>query len=420
MSLPLALCALGSLWCLGLWHVSRDTWRPSGGAGVGGLRAVVLLALALRGLAFALPAYLEVDFYRYFWDAKQVLSGFSPYAHPLSDALGALPADLVALQSREASLIAQIRQDTLLFSTLYAPLAVGVFAGLDLLPGSPPLAFVVSFLLAEAVTLLLLRRHNRDSSVFWFRLGALAFNPLLVLVTYNGLHFDIWLLPLLVSWVLALRAGAPTRALLLLGLAIALRHWAVVLLPLTLMALPTWRARAVGGVAMGCALLIVFLPQGLHLLSDHSGLRVYGRQWEMNDALFVLLNAALGQSLARAVALGVPLILALILPFTKLRDPALAGLILVGALLLLSPTFFPWYWLWLLPFALLWSHPLRWPALALGASLPLYYARFWFDDRGQSALFDQVVVWIEFGPILALIVLILYQFSLKQTLYELV
>ena len=405
MSLPLALCALGGLWCLWLWHVSRAAWRPSGTASVWALLAVVLVAVALRVLAVALPAYEEVDFYRYFWDAKQVLNGFSPYAHPISDALGPLPADLAALQDQEATLLSHIRQDTLLFSTLYAPLALGVFAGLDLLPGPPPLAFVCSFVLAEAATLLLLRRHADNPSVRWFGLGALTLNPLLILVTYNGLHFDIWLLPLLVGWVLTLRAGAPTRALLLLGLAIALRHWAIVLLPLSLVALPTWRARVVSGLAMGCVLLIVFLPQGLHFFSDHSGLRVYGRQWEMNDALFLLLDAAMGQSPARAVALGVPLVLALILPFTRLRDPALAGLILVGALLLLSPTFFPWYWLWLLPFCLLSSHPLRWPGLALGASLPLYYARFWFDARGQSALFDQVLVWIEFGPILVLVIL---------------
>ena len=293
----------------------------------------------------------------------------------------------------------------LLLSTIYAPLAVALFAALDALPGPQPLAYGLSFLMAEGAALALLWAYGSRREL---RLGlwGLALCPLLILVSYNGLHFDAWLIPLLIGWVLLLRAQRPGLALLLLLIAAALRHWPALLLPISLMNLPTWRGRIGGALVSIAALLLALAPQLWHYSSAHSGLRIYGQVWEMNDALFPLLAAGIGQSAARALALGVPALLALGLGLSSLRrDPALAGLLIVGTLLLLSPTFFPWYWLWLLPFILLARSPLTIVGAALAAVLPLYYLRFLLADLGQAPWFDTHLIWLEFGPIFALILL---------------
>ena len=397
---PFALALAGGLWALGFVFARR--W-PLNRA----LIVCVLLAvgLALRALAFALPPYLEIDFYRYFWDAKQLLNGFNPYEHPVRNLLFPIPEALKVLQAQEADVVRHIRSDTLAFSTIYSPVSIGLFAGLNALPGPTELGFALSFLLSEALALLILWRagSQRDG-----RLGlwALALNPLAILVSYNGLHFDLWLLPLLLGWVFALRAGRPGLALALLILAIGLRHWAVLLLPLTIMAFTTWpRRMALSGLSLGLIFLL-FLPQLWFAGAPHSGLQVYGQHWEMNDALFLLLKALFGDAEARLLALGLPIAIACLWALLRPKtDPALYGLLLVGLLLLLSPTFFPWYWLWLLPFLILAHSPLRIAFAALAAALPFYYLRFWFEERMREAIYDEALIWLIFGPIFILLLI---------------
>jgi hypothetical protein len=67
----------------------------------------------------------------------------------------------------------------------------------------------------------------------------------------------------------------------------------------------------------------------------------------------------------------------------------------MSAFFLLSPTQFPWYYLWLVPFLAL--SP-RASMLSLTATLPLYYLRFHFEYRGNVAPFDNGIVWLEFAP----------------------
>ena len=349
-------------------------------------------------LALGLPAYEEIDFYRYFWDAKQLLHGFNPYAHPVSDFITPLPVRLLELQAQEQEIVSRLHPDTLLFSTIYAPLAIGVFALLDSLPGAASLAFAGSFLLAEIATLLVLWWLGNERDL---RAGtwALALNPLLILVSYNGLHFDSWLLPLLVAWVLLLRRGQSWAALGLLLLAIALRHWAVLLLPLSITAFSGWPRRV--GLSLAClaVLTVLFSPQWLQYNEVHSGLRAYGHNWQMNDTLFLGLQALVGNGPARMLVLGLPLGAACFWAIARPQtDPAFFGLCLVGLLLLLSPTFFPWYWLWILPFVILSPHPLRYGFASLAVALPFYYLRFWLADWNQEDFYDEILVWFAFTP----------------------
>jgi hypothetical protein len=75
--------------------------------------------------------------------------------------------------------------------------------------------------------------------------------------------------------------------------------------------------------------------------------------------------------------------------------------LVIAALFLLSPTQFPWYYVWLAPFLALCP---SFALLALTAALPLYYLRFYFDARDQVALFDYGIVWLEYLPIMALLI----------------
>jgi hypothetical protein len=76
-------------------------------------------------------------------------------------------------------------------------------------------------------------------------------------------------------------------------------------------------------------------------------------------------------------------------------------MLIVAVLFLLSPTQFPWYYVWVVPFLAL-SPSLG--LLALTAVLPCYYLRFYFDARDQIALFDYGIVWLEYVPIMVLLI----------------
>jgi hypothetical protein len=76
--------------------------------------------------------------------------------------------------------------------------------------------------------------------------------------------------------------------------------------------------------------------------------------------------------------------------------PKTALVTVTGALVLVSPTQFPWYFLWLLP--LLALEPV-WPLLAMTVTLPLYYLRFYYLGVDEVRYFDNVIVWLEWVPV---------------------
>jgi hypothetical protein len=86
-------------------------------------------------------------------------------------------------------------------------------------------------------------------------------------------------------------------------------------------------------------------------------------------------------------------------------------LLVIGALFLLSPTQYPWYYLWLLPF--LTVYPV-FPLLLLTALLPLYYMRFYLTERQMTQIHDLGLVWIEFVPVWSLLLLQWYSSRRKH------
>jgi hypothetical protein len=76
-------------------------------------------------------------------------------------------------------------------------------------------------------------------------------------------------------------------------------------------------------------------------------------------------------------------------------------LLAVAAVFLLSPTQYPWYYTWMIPFLAI--RP-RTSLLLLTATLPLYYLRFYFDARGKAGIFDYGIVWLEYVPVWCMII----------------
>ena len=147
----------------------------------------------------------------------------------------------------------------------------------------------------------------------------------------------------------------------------------------------------------------------------------YGRQWEMNDALFMALTwgvawfaklvpatfSVLQTQVDAAARIFTLLILGAWIAWLSRNEPAEPAefwersLLIVAALFLLSPTQFPWYYLWVLPFLVI--KP-RFSLLLLGALLPLYYLRFYYAARDNVGVFDYYIVWLEYIPVWCMLI----------------
>jgi len=137
----------------------------------------------------------------------------------------------------------------------------------------------------------------------------------------------------------------------------------------------------------------------------------------MNDALFLLilwvaeillrfldLYPFHAQSVARAASFALVLGWTFWLIRKDTEDPRELNkrlLLVVAGLYFLSPTQFPWYSLWILPFLAITP---RLPFLVLGILLPLYYMRFYLRTKGLIPLHDNGIVWLEFVPVWFLLV----------------
>ena len=399
-----AFAALG--WAVRAFHRAELDGRPPG------LREILLVATALRVLLLPLPPTLSYDVLRYVWDGRVVVSGHNPYAlPPEAEALSGLRDELwEGMDHREVP-------------TVYPPLALAFFSLAALAPLSSAGQIVVLKALLAAADLaacialvyLVRRRGVPLRRVLWY-----AWNPLVVLEVAGMGHVDALGVAAMVAAVLWLRTSV-------LGSAAAASAGVLAkLVPLIL--LPSWglasRRPLVFWAAAAALLCLTLLPVGLSTGGVPPGLQEYGVSWEFNGPLFEPLWRAFEaldsparvetwlnrrkdasgdiefwnrwyplnypQLHAKLVLLGV---LGIGVLWTlRSRDPVAGTGRLMSFVMICSATLYPWYLLWILPWAAL-CRQRAWLTLA-GLSLLSYLPRL----VPGVELFPWVfaVIWIPF------------------------
>lgn len=386
----LVLLALGFV---ALAWAARRLGDLPGGAGEDDTRwpaltvGVLLVAALLRALLLPLPPTLSDDLLRYVWDGRVAVAGHNPY--------------LLAPEAEELAPLRDERWRAMPHKevpTVYPPLAIGLFSIAAFLP-APLLGVKVLLGLADLLTCALLLHLAGRLGVAPARTVWYAWNPLVVLEVAGMGHVDalavcgvaLALVATLRGRSLAAGAAAAAGALAKLGPLAALPMWAR----------QNRRPWVFLGVAAGL-LLAVGLPVLLSVGGVPPGLVTYGVSWEFNGPLYEPLWRLLDRAEADVRAAGLleayeeatrewtrwDWIFPYLYPqfLAKLLLAGLGGLALLrsfflrrpvegtgwlfGCLLLVSATFYPWYLLWVLPWAALALHP-AW--LALSATVLLSY-----------------------------------------------
>jgi len=382
-----------------------------------GLALILGAGLIMRATLFFSQPIHEDDFYRYLWDGGVVAHGHNPYPLIPNDVRdpGKTPIEIAALANDAGLVFERVNHREL--ATVYPPIAQAGFTAAHMLKPWSLTAWrgVVLIFDLAALGILLLVLHEIGAPLQ--RIAIYWWNPVLLMEAYNSGHMDVLVVPFILAAVWFALRHRPLRSGVALALAAGVKLWPVILAPILLRAIRApWPRLAIGVGAGTFVLGLLTLPMlaGRHI-GDRSGFVAYGESWEMNDALFmILLSGAkfvadtldLGGQSADLIARGAAAAIVLAVVALLSRKPAASGLdlanrlgIAVGVLFMLSPTQFPWYYIWILPFLALYP---RASLLSLTVMLPIYYLRFRFSALDNVEFFHNRLVWVEYAPVLIL------------------
>ena len=383
------------------------------------LTLILLIGLVARGAMFFSSPVLEDDSYRYLWDGAVTARGIDPYQYAPGDAAAdpvfaplaqdQIDPDLAVLKtlaSDHPDIHSRINYPYV--STIYPPLTQAAFALAHVIDPFGltgwRLVLLMADLISFAVLVRLLTSYQRDpvwASLYWW-------NPVVILQGVGAGHMDILVLPFLLGALLLARQSRSGLASLALAGAAGVKLWPILLFPLIarpyLFRLPQliWMTALIIG-ATG----LLLAPQLLHAIQPEAGLNAYASDWRTHAFLFALLEDVVLAQMAEPGQTARLLVAALVIGFTGILSLRFAEdtahlptlmTVVIASLILLSPTGYPWYLIWLAPLlALVPAAGLR--CLVLLA--PLYWLRFQLGDT--DPVYQWVIVPIAFGVPLAVL-----------------
>ncbi len=442
------LMAASGLWLVAVVAVFRSRPPP--------VWLVLVSAVVFRLTLIPAPPIQEDDFYRYLWDGRVVEAGLDPYRFsprqievadfepeifPARDrpALEALNALRGATESQE-SIFERINHPR--HGTVYPLVSQGFFGlvasvtppywSVDSQIAALKAAVALLDLLAVVFTMLILRTLRMPPSLALVH----AWCPLAVKEFAGTGHVDVLAMALCSLTALAALRGRATLTGFALAAAILAKLYALATLPLVLLLLfRGCRARSAApwrGVLVSTLVTAALIGASQCLYPESRSSRwenilEFASTWEKHDAIYLwtltfvdacyrswhpslAALADVGPILARAAVAGLLAVFVLGHVMAELRNPQEPAASLetprrllwrifavLGAMVLLSPVGFPWYFGWCLPF-LPFARNRAW--FVLPGLLPIYYLGFWFEYRSDGAgtqFFDTWIVSLEFG-----------------------
>ena len=333
---------------------------------------ILTVAVLLRMLLLPLPSTLSDDIQRYLWDGRVATEGLNPYVH-----------------EPDATEVSELRDEAWerlphrQVPTVYPPLALAAFSFATHLP-APAFALKLLLTLFDLVTCVLLMVLARAVGLPGHRVAWYAWNPLVVLEVAGMGHVDALGITCMVLLAIFL-SHRPQRVT---GAALAAAGGVLIKL-VPVVGFPAW-ARLSGrpfvflSISIGVsamALVPVWVSSG----GVPPGLVTFGIQWEFNGPLFEPLwrlidGMAIPSAASRLldsfkvwtgqhdfwnqfypfnypqlwakIVLGLVMLVAL--GVSVVRRLPLGGMLWIfGSVVVCSATVYPWYLLWILPWAAL-------------------------------------------------------------------
>jgi hypothetical protein len=309
------------------------------------LRHLVALALLLRlPLLFTTPT-LSDDVWRYLHDGRAAAAGVSPYAHAPAD-----PAT-AAFRGPEHPLI---NHPSLV--TIYPPGAQVAFLA-NALAGASLAGWKLLLLLAELALILLLAALLRARGRPIGFAALYAWHPLPAIEIAGNAHLEpLAIAPMLAALLLVYRPRNAAAGLAL-GCSVAVKFWALPLLPFVSRdaaaadlepGTASARTPFLTTFAAALAALALLYAPFIGTANPFGSAAVFAATWASNGMAFPMLQAAFGSRTAAAAIAALVLGMLLLRQWRRGDRAEDAAWTLVFATLLLAPVVHPWYLLWLL------------------------------------------------------------------------
>ncbi len=383
---------------------------------------IILFAIAFRAIMLPITPWLSDDIYRYIWDGRVLMNRINPYQWaPNAPELAHL---------RDVEIFSRVNHPEI--GTIYPPLLQAVFAIGQVL-GGKILSLKILFTLIDILVLTILLKAMKSSRIDQRQVLLYAWNPLPILEISGSGHADGLVGSFFLLTVLQLGAGQFRRGVYFIAAGFLTKLTNALVLPFLWLRKHYRETMIIFAVIV----LIGYLPFAGAGEGLFSGLSTFSAKWRFNDSIFslifwpiekmlpeslvVFLMFEPGWELSAKALLSRRIDLALIITktivsglfigwmawlarsFVNEKNSAEAWgrliILLYGGMLLLSPTFQPWYLLWILPLLAMW--PSRSLLVLSGTVFLSYWILQHYASTGEWQE-NAWVKWLEFTPVMAI------------------
>ena len=315
----------------------------------------VVFAIVFRLVLLASVPTLSVDIFRYLWDGKVQAAGINPYRFP--------PQSTELTFLRDNLIYPKIYRPDL--RTIYPPLSEAFFALTQLFSRNSVLIFKSFIAMIDAVSIILIMLFLKSKKIDPARVIIYAWSPLVVFEFAHSGHIDVLIIPLVILAIWSKIKNKDALSGIFLGLATLVKLYPAFLIFGLLerknLRLPFW---------FTLTILVGYIPYAQVGPKILGSLGTYLGGWGFNFLKY-LLSSGLNHFLDNSSAISSIIMLSILLiaggavafrnseeqnpkslvPKSPPDEKIIATtILLIGLFLLFSPTIYPWYAIWILPF----------------------------------------------------------------------
>ncbi len=330
-------------------------------------------------------SYLSDDVYRYIWEGKLVTNNYNPYI--------VSPEDMLSTPLADSTIYPKINHPW--HVTIYPPISQYLFAISYIIGGDSLSGFKLLALLFELLSLLLMYYFVKIYRLPDWSFLIYLFSPFIIIEFLFSNHLDIFGLPFLVGALILLKDYKKHiyTLSLLLAIGVLIKFYILFFIPFIFFFFGA-KEKLKFIITFTITILLLYLP---FILS--SGFNVFGSllvyldKWQYNGSIYLLLKQIFSQETARYIFFAV--FFCSYIPLLLLKrfknNPMLQSFIIFGVYIILTPTIFNWYLLWIIPF-MIYYRSIAFLILS-GTCMLSYHGLIGIYDNG---------VWLQM-PILTLI-----------------
>jgi alpha-1,6-mannosyltransferase len=366
---------IGLMLFAGILYVIGVFWVGRFRLGAPALLIILASAILFRVVLLSAPSTLSDDVYRYQWDGRAQRAHLNPYVvFPNEEGLEWLQNPEHPEPPGEET------------PTIYPPLSEFAYRLIETVSGYKRVSTILD-LASAGLLMLLLAAMNQPLH----RVLVYAWNPAVLISFAMSGHFDSLAILTFLGALFFLLTNRSALSMGALALSFLSKLFPVLLLPIVVKRL---RFAHLGLFAsLVIAFYLPFSGAGLHLLD---GARNYARDWTNNASFFHLLRYVAGSHVGAEVVAGVMLLAAIGYLARRQTAPLWSSLILTGGVLLVSPTAYPWYFTWAVPFLSFYASA-AW--LLMSVTSVLGYTPAITFGAGEPLKNSLLMLSLEYGPV---------------------